>query len=283
MSHELGRLEIESNGRIYYMKKILIATVIGTILAFCAWAAQPNQSGEKKNPKPDQKPSPTVTFIDNEQTNQAANPTNEGSPSFYASLKRPEWWLVFVALVTLYVINRQANEMARATKEMKKSTEAIKEQTIAVRDSTALQKTIKRQWLKLENWRTKIQGTPSDEEIVLQISVNITNPTDMTLTLKLIEWYKRGENETLRVEHELIPGGVRPTDFSIIIPKGEISRFYRNEMVLNIFGQITFVDAFGNREKTRVGHTGVGGSKGFDFSLFEHWLSNDEEEDYEEN
>jgi eukaryotic-like serine/threonine-protein kinase len=49
-------------------------------------------------------------------------------PILYAALKRPEWWLVIAALLTLYVINKQAREMARATEEMKKSTAAVEKQ-----------------------------------------------------------------------------------------------------------------------------------------------------------
>ena len=97
------------------------------IVGFClftvgAWAAQLSQSSKNKTPRPEKESPPAVTFIDNEQTAQAPNEANDNPRTFYAALKKPDWWLVAVAALTFVAIWRQAIEMGKATERRLEST-----------------------------------------------------------------------------------------------------------------------------------------------------------------
>jgi hypothetical protein len=62
-------------------------------------------------------------------------------PIIYAALKRPEWWLVVAALLTLCAIAYQAREMRRATAAMSKSTDAVNRQAeIMERQTVAIER-----------------------------------------------------------------------------------------------------------------------------------------------
>jgi hypothetical protein len=66
-----------------------------------------------------QSPTPAVGTKKNypEATNETET-THNGPPSWCTALKRPEWWLVIVAILTGLAIAYQAREMRRATEAM---------------------------------------------------------------------------------------------------------------------------------------------------------------------
>jgi hypothetical protein len=260
-------------------------TIIVCMIAVGTWAPQPNQSSNKKNSSAKIESPSSVTFIDNEETTQAPNKTAESSPSFYTALKNPEWWLVLAALLTFYMIYRQAKEMGKATEEMQKSTAAVEKQaailerqTKAVEDSVALQKTLKQQWLETENW----QAYRNNGGTEILVSFRIINPTDMPLTLRVIEIYQMGRNETFTLQHILAPDGNRPFDFAVPIREKELRSYSEDKLVLRIFGNVSFVDNFGDWREQRIGHVATGGISGFVFTQFEGWLPSGNEENRSE-
>jgi hypothetical protein len=66
-----------------------------------------------------------------------AGESNPNPPKWYASLKRPEWWLVGVGFLTLGLIWYQAKKTAEAAEATQRATEVIKGQTAILKDSVA--------------------------------------------------------------------------------------------------------------------------------------------------
>ncbi len=68
-------------------------------------------------------PSPPLTTVDNSTRQAEANPSPKQSPDTHVAIDYANWALVFVALLTLVAIWKQARESAKATKAMLKSVE----------------------------------------------------------------------------------------------------------------------------------------------------------------
>src|SRR5271156_71068 len=229
------------------MKKLWIVFILAGFNAICTWPTQPNQGSQDKNPKSQPEKPLAVTFVDNEQTNQAPNPTNEGSPTLYTALKNPEWWLFLAALATLVVIGKQAREMAKATEEMKKSTAAVERQanilerqTKAVEDSVSLQKTLKKQWVNLENWAIKGEQTPSNKRTPISLTFNVANPTDMLLELKHIEIYLLEGNQISTPNKPLAPGKSHFVFFEISLSERDTHEYFNGFLRLTVIGSVGF-------------------------------------------
>jgi hypothetical protein len=62
-----------------------------------------------------------VAFVNNEAPEAKAEKANDDTPHWYTPLKKPDWWVVGIALVTLAVLYKQAKEMERATRAMERS------------------------------------------------------------------------------------------------------------------------------------------------------------------
>ena len=80
-------------------------------------ADAPNTNIQAESP---QRPTPNSV---NDPTDKTTAP-DDNSPKWYATLKRPEWWLVFVAFLTLGVIAWQAWETRRAVQVGRDSAKA---------------------------------------------------------------------------------------------------------------------------------------------------------------
>jgi hypothetical protein len=122
-------------------------------------------------------------------------------PILNEAVKKPEWWLVVAALLTLVAIAYQAREMRRATAVMLKSTEAMQRQTEILERSTAaseksvrLQEIVQQQWIQVSGWR--IEDRSSAEEIPprFTIVVDISNPTNAPLTLQFVSMRGAGKS-----------------------------------------------------------------------------------------
>src|SRR5271156_3461228 len=177
-------------------------------------------------------------------------------PTLSAALKKPEWWLVILAFLTLYVINKQAREMARATEEMKKSTAAVERQagilerqTKAVEDSVELQKTLKRQWVNLQNWKLKGEQVNRAyvKSIFVGISFDVTNPTDMLMQLRHVEIFALEGNQVKGPNIPLSPTEPYSAFFQIKLTERETSEYFSDSLKLLIFGNIDFKDNFGEK------------------------------------
>jgi hypothetical protein len=266
----------------------ILPVAIFCMAATCAWATQPNQTSQKKNPSTGkEQPFSTTTFIDNEQTNQTPSPTNESSPSFYAALKKPEWWLVFFALWTLYVINKQAREMAKATEEMKRSTVAVEQQadilerqTKAVEDSVELQKTLKRQWVNLQKWKLKGEevNRTNVKSIFVEVSFDVTNPTEMLLQLRHVELFELEGGQVESPNISLSPTEPYRASFRVKLSEGQTGEYFGDLLKLTIFGNIDFKDNFGEKRSQTFGYICMGGITGTVFRQYDRWLNDDEED-----
>lgn len=208
-------------------------------------------------------------------------------PILYAALRKPEWYLVVLAFLTLYVINKQAREMARATKEMKKSTAAVERQasilerqTKAVEDSVELQKTLKRQWVNLENWKLKGEqaNRANVKSIFVGISFNVTNPTDMLLQLRHVEIFELEGNQVQSPNIPLSPTEPYPAFFQIKLTERDTSEYFSDSLRLVIFGNIDFKDNFGEKRSQAFGYICMGGITGTRFRQYDRWLNDDDED-----
>jgi hypothetical protein len=150
-----------------------------------------------------------------------------------------------------------------------------------------LQKSLKRQWLDLEGW--KVEGpfvplikTPATipDEAVLTIHFKIVNSTDMPLKLRTMKLFVTGRDQYSTIRMGLTPNAGIPRDWPITLRKEEADLYGENRLVLNIFGIISYIDAFGERQQQSFGKVCQCGPGSFYFSEFDGWLPDqDEEED----
>jgi hypothetical protein len=180
--------------------------------------------------------------------------------------------LVVIGGFTLAAILYQAVKTRDAT-------EAIKDQTKAVQDSITLQKTLKRQWLNLEDWRILGEKTQTGERTLISLSFKVVNPTDMELKLRGIELLLLGENQYLTPNLPLAPTKSYSAIFHIKLSKHETENYFRNSVKLRFFGILHFKDNFGDKIDPMFGEYCDGGVDGFEFRAFDDWMSDEEDED----
>jgi len=148
------------------LKRLAIVTV-STLVAISV-SGQPNKAAEAKQQQAQQtQPLPSVE----RRTASHEGEAQSNAPKWYAPLRRPEWWLVVAAFLTLYSVWRQVRESAKATQ--------------AMRDSIRLQESGMIQWLELEKWRSKtVRQVDYPENVFLRIEVDIVNKSQFPLTLQ---------------------------------------------------------------------------------------------------
>jgi len=172
---------------------------------------------------------------------------------------------IFAAIGTLDILKRQTN--------------AIERQTKAVEDSIALQKTLKRQWLNLENWRIMGEKTQTGEHTLISLMFNVINSTDMELKLKCVELFLLDGNQFLTPNVFLVPTKSYSAIFHVKLSKQETENYFRNSAKLLFIGILHFKDNFGDRNDPIFGEYCDGGVDGFEFRAFDRWLSQEEDDE----
>jgi hypothetical protein len=94
--------------------------IFGAGMLFLAgvMAGQPNQTANRKK---QQAETASVAMRIQKSPPDHQSQAYPDPPKWYAPLKRPEWWLVAAAFLTLYAVCRQVRESANATKAMRDS------------------------------------------------------------------------------------------------------------------------------------------------------------------
>ena len=90
--------------------------------------SKPNQAGDKDKKSAQQKAPSTVTLINNENPETHPEKADNNPPRWHAAFKRPEWWLVAAALLTLLFVGWQAWETKEAAEATRDSVKAIQDQ-----------------------------------------------------------------------------------------------------------------------------------------------------------
>ncbi len=75
----------------------------------------------------------------------------------------------------------------------------------ATEDSVKLQKTLKSQWVNLENWSIEVESPPFGKRIVIKLLFGVINATDMPLTLKHVEIFVGGGTKVTSPNKQLAP------------------------------------------------------------------------------
>jgi hypothetical protein len=103
----------------------IIVLCVGAILM----AGEPNKSSNTKDNRAADEPKPTLTTTkEDENSATASNEANNDPPHWYTPLKRPEWWLVVAAFLTIFIIGWQAVETRYAAQATRDSVGAIQQQ-----------------------------------------------------------------------------------------------------------------------------------------------------------
>ncbi len=153
------------------MKRLVLAVllVVGCLVAVTGRVSgQPNQATKNKQ-NPTNNAANTVLASEHEGAAKHTAESDNDAPHWYTPLKRPEWWLVGVGIVTFIAIWLQVKEAGKATKAMFKS--------------IGLQETVLQQWVDVVNWRTNLIVL-EEQRAGVRIKVDIVNPTNFPLTLK---------------------------------------------------------------------------------------------------
>lgn len=148
-----------------------------------------------------------------------------------------------------------------------------------------LQKTLKTQWVDLENWSAKAPWRLDDTELLVTIFYEIVNPTDMPLTVKRVEVSTGSGRNKSASEFVLNPKSrkLMSVPFSFA-DKERIDLYFGGDLVINIFGTVTFKNNFGKLQRQLFGEVckgGVGehdGDSGFSFERFDAWLPSEDAE-----
>lgn len=111
------------------MLKFSGITVFALVLLAVSMPGKPNQTSNKDKQGTSQKNETSTALKHNERTEEHPDKTNSNPPDRYAAIKRPEWWLVVAAFLTLVFVAWQAYETRRAVKGAAESVGAINGQT----------------------------------------------------------------------------------------------------------------------------------------------------------
>ncbi len=214
------------------MLKRLPILAIAALVTVLALAAQPDKAAAHNQQPANQQPMATISAAPNQDCAAAHQAkADPDPPKFYTAIKRPEWWLVGAAFLTLYAIWRQVKESAAATK--------------AMRESIRIQEAGMQQWIDVET-----RGMETSAKWVRPVSFRLQfeaiNNTPWLLTIQRIEttyavWCDKWE--TFTVSH-LVPlppsrnGGNSGYAFFLEVDS--------MNSLPTISGKITFKDCLGN-------------------------------------
>jgi hypothetical protein len=156
---------------------------------------------------------------------------------------------------------QDARESAKSAALTAQATlDAIKRQSDSMERQIALQETLNQQWLEIRGWRREGQG--SREEIPPKFSVasEIINPTNMPLTIDVINIGVRTTKETFGGGNELAPGQSIKIAFPIIVESdSDLAAYNAYRFMLRFYGSIEYTDAFKKKQEQPFSCTGVFG------------------------
>jgi hypothetical protein len=112
---------------------VVIAAITGTT-AVIVWSSQPNQTAQKQHSEAPKETAPSLAYDNSDRSIDTNEKPEKQPPSFYAPLENPEWWLAFIALLTLGFIGWQAFETRRSVQKAAASVAAIHRQAEVMED-----------------------------------------------------------------------------------------------------------------------------------------------------
>jgi hypothetical protein len=174
---------------------------------------------------------------------ETASSQNQETPYEKESIKL-QWFLLgigvtqTVALVgTLLALIYQSSKTAQAARAAQKSVE--------------LQEIIQQQWLITEGWRREGQGSREESPPRFTIAMEITNPTDLPVTVKVIKIGIRGSGVTRTVGNKLAPGrSIKSTVGPITVSKEDLPKYMDYRLVVPVSGFVIYDDGF-KKEQTQ--------------------------------
>src|SRR5271157_5042338 len=107
------------------MKKAITTGALICALAV-GMTGKPNEAPAKIQQSLNPQGPSSLTIHNEKRTICYAGHSDDNPTNWQTAVKRPDWWLVFIAALTGFVIYLQAREMTRATKEMQASTDVAK-------------------------------------------------------------------------------------------------------------------------------------------------------------
>lgn len=232
---------------------------------------KPNQAGNGKNKGSQSKPQTTLTLINNESPETHSEKAGENAPHWYTHLKRPEWWLVIAAFVTLLVIAWQSVETRRAAEATQRSAAIMEQQTAstekaaiatqaaaeATNKSVELQRVAMQQWIDTDDWKAGpgfIQ--PTATEAFLPVSFDVVNTTKYKMLLDRVDiWIDREEACTVWFRKQLLTpdGGHATVGFQRKLEGLKLETYRKGLLRFEIGGVVSYVDAFGEAQEQKFG------------------------------
>jgi hypothetical protein len=155
------------------LKRLAILTVV--VFAAVGVSGQPNQAATGNQQKSQPKIQAVLATGSNQSADTHTGTANDDPPEWHAAIKRPEWWLVGAAFLTLFYLAKQA-------RETRKAAEATVESAKATRDSIRLQEAGMRQWVNVVPICVAISRKLEDPCTVM-LKFEIVNRTDFLVTI----------------------------------------------------------------------------------------------------
>ena len=106
--------------------------ILGVVLFTGSVSGQPNQAATGNQQKPQPKAQAASIASSKQSADTHTSTTNDDPPEWHAAIKRPEWWLVVAAFLTIFYLAKQA-------KETRKAAEATKDIAVAGKDTAKRQ------------------------------------------------------------------------------------------------------------------------------------------------
>jgi hypothetical protein len=210
------------------MKGCVVALIVLVAVAAAMLTAQPDYSSHQtKNDAATQGPLTPTAFTkqDDAVSGTHAETTDNSSPQFYAALKRPDWWVVFIAFLTACAVAYQA----------KKSAEALE----AMWASMELQEIALQQWVDLDNWRTNYR-VRKDGSKELEVCFDIVNPTKLPLTLEAVTTTIANHTFATASRNFVAPNKTYTVNVTIPLSDEDAERFLGSTLVLSVRGDIAY-------------------------------------------
>jgi len=259
------------------MKIRLVILIIVVVLPIYGQEKSPKPSGNESHTQNTNKPdaikspaSPNAGVVINQETTSCqCDRPKENSKSYLSRLFAPE------NLPNIGLLFAGIGGIVIAICTLRK----IERQTKGIEDSIKLQKTLKRQWVNLENWNIKGEPSLFSKKGFLDLNFHVVNPTEMVMQLKHVEIFDIEGNQVLSPNTPLAPTKFQTAAFRVNLTENETNRYFDNSLNLHIFGNIAFRDNFGDRQNQVFGYVCMGGIKGFQFRAFDRWLSQEEDDE----